>query len=132
VVVAGSTLSYYYFDASGFIWNMDIETGALGPFESLAALYYDGINCSGRAFLQNPTPPRVVFSFTDPVTGINGYRARADSARSQTVIIMSSRSINWACTNIGGSPITGYLAAEMVTVGERPPALDGPLHLEMR
>ncbi|WP_233261785.1 collagen-like protein [Vitiosangium sp. GDMCC 1.1324] len=84
-----------YFDSRGLIWLLDESTGNI--LKQSADIVYDGVGCTGTAYITATRLPRIVFSVAgDPP---DTFRTLPDTFTPTTVQSKSFRSSAGACTN---------------------------------
>jgi hypothetical protein len=84
-----------YFDSRGLIWLLDESTGNIR--KQSADFYYDGVGCTGTAYISTSRLPRLVFSVAGDAP--DTFRTLPDTFTATTVQSKSYRNSTGACTN---------------------------------
>jgi len=100
--IATTAVSTTYFDPSGLVWQLDVETLAVSPaLPSRVYRVFESVNCSGTAFfVANSTPfapsPRVTFTGFEGIDATT-IRVRNDSAPLRSIQVCSVAIGNGGC-----------------------------------
>lgn len=114
-----------FIDGAGFVWNVDLYTGALTPRRTLSAFEYASADCTGPA-LAGANTPREVTAQPDGL-----FYARSDTQVTQQVAVHSMNTgPNTACGSASGMRNALELAGMQQV--QQPAAPVGPLHIEIR
>ncbi|WP_240358885.1 hypothetical protein [Myxococcus vastator] len=125
----------FYFDPENLLWPVDRESGQIGggAFSTtlgIGAVYFEGTDCTGTAYVSPPLP-RFVFL----VAGDSTYHVRPDTLQTQPVTTIQSflsGITNPTCTtrtfpSLSLVPVAAVSPIPALT----PPTVNftGPLHL---
>ncbi|QRO00097.1 collagen-like protein [Archangium violaceum] len=84
-----------YFDSRGLIWFLDGSTGNIR--KKTASIYYDGVGCTGTAYISTYRMPRLVFSVAGDAP--DTFRTLPDTFTATTVQTKSYRNSAGVCAN---------------------------------